>query len=100
MSAHRSTLARFLISLAVCMLFCTIVSAEVPELLSLTDNASNDFTIHKTTTREVAQALNAVAHTPVLLGIEPTERTTCVLFALTAETPSSQLFLLNSVLRT
>jgi hypothetical protein len=100
MSAHRSTLAQLLISFAVCLLFCTIISAEVPELMSLTDNASNDFTIHKTVNREFAQTLNAVAHTPVLLGTEPSECTTCASFPASTETPSSPLFLLHSVLRT
>ena len=100
MSAHHSTLARLLISFAVCLLFCTIVSAEVPELMSLTDNVSNDFTIHKTANREFAQALKTVAHTPVLLGAEPVERTIYPLLLAPTKTPASSLFLLNSVLRT
>jgi hypothetical protein len=96
----RSTLARFLIAFTACLLFCTIVSAEVPELMSLTDNASNDFTIHKTAKWEVAQAVNAIAPTPVLLRVASFESLAHASAPAGTETPSSPLFLLNSVLRT
>jgi hypothetical protein len=47
MLTHRSILGRLLLSLAVCFLLCGIASAEFPELLTLIDNTSNDFTISK-----------------------------------------------------
>ena len=47
MLTHRSILDRLPLSLAVCFLLCGIASAEIPELLSLIDNTSNDFTISK-----------------------------------------------------
>ena len=99
MSAHSSTLDRFLIVFVVCVLFCAVLSAELPELLSLTDNASHDFTIHKTSTRELAQALHAAIDTHVLRHAEQLERTTYAPFPPNTETPSSSLFPLHSILR-
>jgi hypothetical protein len=39
-------LGRLLIPTLLCLLLCGILSAELPELLSLTDNTANDFTVH------------------------------------------------------
>ena len=100
MSAHRTTLHQLLIVFVACVLFCAVLSAEVPELLSLTDNASNDFTIHKTSTRELAQALNAAIDTHILRHAEQFERATCASLPPNTEPSSSSLFLLHSVLRT
>lgn len=100
MSKHRSTVARILISFAVCLLFCAVLCAEVPELMSLTDNVSNDFTIHKTGNREFAKALNAASHIHLLRDAERFERPSCASFLANPETPASPLFQLRSVLRT
>ena len=100
MSKHRSTVARLLITFAVCLVFCAVLFAEVPELMSLTDNVSNDFTIHKTGNREFAKALNAASHIHFLRDAERFERATSASFVANPETPASPLFLLGSVLRT
>ena len=98
MLAHRSTPDQLLILFAVCVLFCAVLSAEVPELLSLTDNASNDFTIHKTSSRELAQAMSAAIDMYVLRDAERFERTTCASFP--ANTETSSFSPLHSILRT
>lgn len=59
MLTHRSTFARLSLSFAVCLLLCGIASAEIPELLSLTDNTSNDFTISKADKQECTSTLSA-----------------------------------------
>jgi hypothetical protein len=99
MSAHRSTLAQILISFTVCLLLYAVLSAEVPELMSLTDNASNDFTIHKTVNREIAKTLAASIHMHALRDADPFERTTWASLPPNTETPPSLLFPLHSVLR-
>jgi hypothetical protein len=44
------------------MLLCGCVAAELPELLSLADNTSNDFTIRQPGSRECASMLSAANH--------------------------------------
>jgi hypothetical protein len=48
----RFPLARLLLSLVVVLLLCGIVSREFPELLSLTDNPTNDFTVCRATSAD------------------------------------------------
>jgi len=62
MFSSRSILGRWVFALVVCLLLCGIVSAEIPELLSLTDNTSNDFTIRKPGGRECTLWLIAAIH--------------------------------------
>jgi hypothetical protein len=44
------------------LLLCGIVAAEVPEFLSLTDNAANDFTVRRTNTRDAHVLVDASRH--------------------------------------
>jgi hypothetical protein len=99
MPAHRPILTQLLLSLAVCFLCCAVLSAELPELMSLSDDASNDFTIHKTSSREYAKAASAAIHKYVPRNVETFDRAACSPFREGAETISSSLFLLHSVLR-
>jgi hypothetical protein len=48
MARKRTGIGKFLLLTLVFVLVCGIVSSEFPELLSLTDNATNDFTISRT----------------------------------------------------
>jgi hypothetical protein len=48
MARRRTGIGEFLLLTLVFVLVCGIVSSEFPELLSLTDNTANDFTISRT----------------------------------------------------
>src|SRR4029077_4932550 len=52
MFVRRSTFAVILLSCLACWLSCVIVLEEFPELLSLTDNPSNDFAVRRAATAE------------------------------------------------
>jgi hypothetical protein len=86
------------------ILLCGIVASEFPELLSLTDNTANDFTIGKTNT----EGLHALpdARGPVRIAdINSSVPAATLLhsplipFEKAAPVPS-ELFILHSVLRT
>ena len=102
MHSHRSIFGQSLIRLLVCVLLCGIVSSELPELLSLTDNASNDFTFRKASGRECRSTLSVTIHKCVPLDKKNCECGPCSNCAPTlvpTETVSSDLFVLHSVLR-
>jgi hypothetical protein len=48
MARKRTRIGKILVTAVVCLLLCAIVAGEFPELLSLTDNATNDFTVVRT----------------------------------------------------
>ena len=50
MSSARMKIGTLLALAVVSLLLCGIVAAELPELLSLTDNAANDFTVRNPST--------------------------------------------------
>jgi len=86
----------------VCVLLCGIVSAELPELLSLTDNTSNDFTIRKARSPEPTSTLSATIHQSGPLDTKNFacgSRTHCAPTLVAAETATDSLFVLHSVLR-
>jgi hypothetical protein len=102
MLSHPAIFGRLLFSFVVCLLLCGIVSAEIPELLSLTDNASNDFTIHKTCRREFKPTLSAAIHKslpPDTKNFECGAHTHCASTFVGVETISTDLLVLHSVLR-
>jgi len=102
MRADRSIFGRLVFCFVICVLLCGIVSAELPELLSLTDNTSNDFTIRKASGRECSSTLSAAIHNSVPLDTRDPEcgsRTHCAFALVAPETVSSDLFVLHSVLR-
>jgi len=45
MVSKRIIISKILAQAVLCLLSCGIVAGELPELLSLTDNATNDFTV-------------------------------------------------------
>jgi hypothetical protein len=47
MTRGRAGIGKILVTAVVVLLLCGIVAGEFPELLSLTDNATNDFTLIK-----------------------------------------------------
>jgi hypothetical protein len=91
-----------LIGITVSVLFGGIVAAELPELLSLEDNTSNDFTICKAGSAECASMLSAVNPGPIRLNLEDSEYGKRIRWAATFEgtkPKSTDLFVFHSVLR-
>jgi hypothetical protein len=102
MRTNRSLFGRLFFSFLVFLLLCGIVSAELPELLSLTDNTSNDFTIRKASTRECTLTSSPTIHKSVPLDTRNSDggvRGPCAPALVAAETVSSDLLVLHSVLR-
>ena len=103
MLTHPAILGRLLLPFGVCLLLCGIVSVEIPELLSLIDNTSNDFTISKAGGRECMPPLSAAIHKSVLpdtMNFECGAHTHGESTFAGAETIPSHLLVLHSELRT
>lgn len=62
--------SRLLFSFVICLLLFRILSTGIPELLSLTDNTSNDFAEHPTISAEAVRVVRAAMPdaTPVAVG--------------------------------
>ena len=102
MSRRRLTSARILFAVAASLLVLGIVGAELPELLSLVDNTSNDFMLRKVGRAEGARPFAAASHGSLLpdtrnLGCGT--RSYGRAAVLGAELVSFDLFVLHSVLR-
>jgi hypothetical protein len=100
----RIKLRKILLVSLVSMLLCGVVTSEFPELLSLTDNTSNDFTVRNTSTAGL-RALPG-AHRPVRIADINCRVPAAILlhsrliaFEKAAAVPS-ELFILHSILRT
>ena len=50
MPGRPPNLATIFVTAVICLLICAVVVAEFPELLTLTDSASNDFVVSKIST--------------------------------------------------
>lgn len=103
MASARIKIGRILVPVLVSVLFCAIVAAEFPELLSLTDNTANDLTIWKT--NPAARPIEQVAVTLHMATSHFKKPTAIALKAYSArievaKLPSSDLLALRSVLRT
>lgn len=104
MASARIKIGKILVPVLISLLLCGIVAAEFPELLSLTDNTANDFTVGKAKTA-VSHSLpdasrrvrmtdvdsNVLTPSSILLRLSRLEKTP--LFP-------SELSVLHSVLRT
>jgi hypothetical protein len=103
MFERRSTFAVLLLSCLACWLSCAIVLEEIPELLSLTDNTSNDFTVRKAASAERVHVLRVEKQSAIKVLARAAEQAAAELWKRTfqATTPTrSALFIVNSVLRT
>jgi hypothetical protein len=58
MARERTKFEKILVAAVICLLLCAIVAGEFPELLSLTDNTTNDFTVVRTK----SMALHILVH--------------------------------------
>lgn len=66
MARRRTHIGGILVPALAFLLLCGIVFAEFPELLSLTDNTANDFTIRKTDTFALPVHLYVDGHIRIL----------------------------------
>ena len=104
MKRKRASIDRIFTQVIVFLLLCGIVGGEIPELLTLTDNTTNDFTIRKmdsvisphlrNASRRIRVAdvveLKITAHDILFQHLHPFERAAF----------SSDAFILGTVLRT
>lgn len=98
-----STSVKFLVAVAACVFLLGIVATELPELLTLSDNTSNDFSMRKAGVVEFATTLSTANQNPLTLTEIRAECGADIRRAPVFEDPkpaSSDLFFLNSVLRT
>jgi hypothetical protein len=65
MARDQTNIGKILVSAVVVLLLCGIVAGEFPELLTLTDNATNDFTVLRTKSAASPVLLAARKHLPV-----------------------------------
>jgi len=104
MAHGRTNLGKILVPTLIVLLLCGIFAGEFPELLSLTDNATNDFTVSRTNSvvlpvsahasRQLPTAdIDSRAPAPDLVFSRPSP------FENAALVPSDR-FILYSVLRT
>jgi hypothetical protein len=100
----RIKVRKILLVSLVSILLCSMVASEFPELLTLTNDTSNDFTVRNTST--VGLRALSEAHRPVnVVAINSSVPAAILLhsrllaFEKTASVPS-ELFILHSVLRT
>jgi hypothetical protein len=104
MSLTRTKIGKILVSVLVSFLLCGIVAAEFPELLSLTDNSANDFTLSKAKTvalRALPGASRYVRITDIDFNIPAPALLLSHLSSFEkAALPFSELSILHSILRT
>jgi hypothetical protein len=102
MFRRRSTSAKLLVAVAASVFLLGIVVTELPELLTLSDNTSNDFAMRKAGSAECASMLSTANHRAIPLNMKDSEYSTDIRCAPALEDPkptSSDLFFLHSVLR-
>jgi hypothetical protein len=102
MLRHQSTFLHLLLCIVVCLLLSAIISAELPELLTLSDNTSNDFTGRKAGSRECIGTLDFAVHKSVSsnLNFRYDAQTYSASLLANAGPNSYDLPVLHSVLRT
>jgi hypothetical protein len=103
MRSRRSLQSRILFCTVIGMLLCSLFATEIPELLSLTDSTSNDFTVRDATARVSLAHTSTGAGTPNAFDLKNFVDAAGLLHSLAHEntTPvSADLQYLHSVLRT
>ena len=104
MLSKRISIGKIVAKAMILLLLCGIVAEEFPELLSLTDDTANDFTVRRVDpvvspsllvarrhVRQVDIGSNTYAPELLFLSARPFERTVLIL---------SGAFILHSILRT
>ena len=103
MLRRRSRSIKWLVPVVATLLIVGIFTAELPELVSLLDNTSNDFVTRKVSRGERAPTLTMASHGAVLPDTKPPgyeRRAGFVATFVGPEAISSDLLVLHSVLRT
>jgi hypothetical protein len=101
MIKRRSTAHRLLFSLIACVLLCTIATSEIPELLTLRNDTSNDFTLRNPASAEGARVLSIVQQSAIQVVPQIEDFHTAPTIAVQDILPTDiPLFILNSILRT
>ncbi len=103
MVSKRISIGKILPRALLCLLLCGIVAGEFPELLSLTDNATNDFTVRGARSVVPTVRLNTSKH--VRIADKDSVSASNLLFSRftpfeKAELAPSDVFILYSILRT
>ncbi len=91
-----------LLSCLACWLSCVIVYGEFPELLSLTDNTSNDFSMRRAASAESVHVLSVAKQGAIQIFARTVEHIAAEPRKSTVQDTSptrSALFIVNSVLR-
>jgi hypothetical protein len=101
--SKRISIGRILARALLCLLMCGIFAGELPELLSLTDNATNDFSV--TGARPVVPPVRLNASKNVRISDKDSASALNLLFSRLspferAELVPSDVFILYSILRT
>ena len=101
---ERTKIRKLLVWSLFSILLCGIVASEFPELLSLTDNTANDFTIGRTNTEGLHALPDArgpvrIAEVNSSIPADALIHSRLIPFEKAAPVPS-ELFILHSVLRT
>lgn len=102
MFRRASIFATLLVAVAASVFLFGIVATELPELLTLSDNTSNDFAMRKVGSAACATMVSPVNHRPMPLSMKDSESALDIRRAAALEDPkpaSSDLFSFHSVLR-
>jgi hypothetical protein len=102
MLTFRSRFSRLLFPVVICLLLCGILSSEIPELLCLMDNTSNDFTVQQTISGESGRVLRVTMPVATPIAVRLAEHEEMQFWTVTKEGSSLEhlgLFILHSILR-
>ena len=104
MSPARIKIGPLFVVAVVSVLLCGIVAGELPELLSLTDNTANDFTVHNPNTFAKIALSHGNGPARIAGTISNASVSTCFVsparFAESAASPFTAALALRPVLRT
>ena len=100
MQVRRSRSLRFFSSLLLCVLICAIGCAELPELLSLIDDTSNDYVVLKSVKANSTNTVSLIVEARLInLGQDLRLPSRCPSPRLELQQAASDLFIVNSTLR-
>jgi len=98
----RSRILRLLFPVIICLLLGGILTTEIPELLSLTDVTSNDFTLQPTISADSVRVLGVAMPVSTPIALNVLEYKDRQFSTVTEAGPSPEhlgLFILHSILR-
>jgi hypothetical protein len=102
MLTFSSRFSRLLFPVVICLLLCGILSTEIPELLCLMDNTSNDFIVQQTISAPAGRVLREKMPVATPIAVRVVEHEEMQFWTVTKEGSSTEhlgLFILHSILR-